>query len=93
MIAQHKILEKLFMDSQFRWLDVTVWYADRQAVGDTARVSGKDIINIGAEYMEVHTQWGNNSIPYSRVIRIAYENKLVWEYGAKAKSKAQEKKG
>ena len=54
---------------------VTIWYIHRGALHDMKCISGSDIIDIGRSFLETTTA----SIPYHRIIKILYENDIVFD--------------
>lgn len=52
-----------------------IWYVHRGAPNDTKIISGKDIVTIGKSFFDT----ANASIPYHRIFKIVYEEKIVFE--------------
>ncbi len=52
-----------------------IWYIHRGAPNDTKIMSGRDIIVIGKSFFDTV----NASIPYHRVIKIIYDNEILFE--------------
>jgi uncharacterized protein (UPF0248 family) len=54
---------------------VEIWYVHRGAPNDTKILSGKDIVTIGKSFFDT----ANASIPYHRIFKIVYEEKIVFK--------------
>jgi uncharacterized protein (UPF0248 family) len=52
-----------------------IWYLHRGAPNDTKIISGNEIIVIGKSFFET----GSSSIPYHRVFKIKYDEKIIFE--------------
>ena len=51
-----------------------IWYIHRGAPNNTKKISGVDIVNIGKSFFDTE----NASIPYHRIIKIFYENEIIF---------------
>lgn len=51
-----------------------IWYIHRGAPNNTKIISGGDITNIGKSFFDTE----NSSIPYHRIIKIVYENEIIF---------------
>ena len=51
-----------------------IWYLHRGAPNNTKKISGENIINIGKSFFDTK----NSSIPYHRIIKIVYENEIIF---------------
>jgi uncharacterized protein (UPF0248 family) len=54
-----------------------IWYVHRGAPNDTMIISGRDILDITRSFMVLT----NAHIPFHRVLRIVYEDEVVYERG------------
>ena len=54
---------------------IEIWYIHRGAPNDTRILHGKDIVNIGKSFIDT----ASASIPYHRIFKIVYEEKIVFE--------------
>ncbi len=52
-----------------------IWYVHRGAPNNTKILYGKDIVTIGKSFIDTSTA----SIPYHRIFKIVYEEKIVFE--------------
>jgi len=67
--------------NEFKWKknlileNIEIWYVHRGAPDDTKIISGKNIVNLEKSFMQMDSAM----IPYHRIFRIIYENKVVFE--------------
>ncbi|OPY41648.1 MAG: hypothetical protein A4E42_01753 [Methanoregulaceae archaeon PtaU1.Bin222] len=84
-----EILLRCYHDQAFVFADVTVCYVDRGAPGNESCAPGERIHALDSQYMEIGEGHEASPVPYHRITRILYRNKVLWERGMK-KAKAQE---
>ena len=54
---------------------VTIWYIHRGALNNTKSISGSEITGIGKSFLETITA----EIPYHRILKIAYDDDIVFD--------------
>lgn len=52
-----------------------IWYLHRGAPNDTKIISGKDIVKLERSFIKTTTAM----IPYHRILRIIYEEKIIFK--------------
>jgi len=52
-----------------------IWYVHRGAPNDTKIISGKDVVKLERSFMQTTTAM----IPYHRIFKIIYEEKIIFE--------------
>ena len=52
-----------------------IWYLHRGAPNDTMIILGSDIIELQRSFMKL----SEAMIPYHRILKIVYEDKVIWE--------------
>ena len=52
-----------------------IWYIHRGAPNDTKIISGKDIVKLEKSFMQTTTAM----IPYHRIFKIVYQDKVVFQ--------------
>ncbi|MDH7594458.1 MAG: DUF504 domain-containing protein [Methanomicrobiales archaeon] len=75
----HEILLRLKHDPNCDMARAIIWYTDRGAPGDISYVSGVDIVELAAYYFEVRANGAMKRIPYHRIRRIAYGERVIWK--------------
>ena len=75
MTNPRDVLNKLKWHKKYSLDDAEIWYVHRGAPHDTMIISGKDIVELGRSFMKTTTAM----IPYHRVFKIVYDNKVVFE--------------
>lgn len=75
MRTPRDVLNKLKWHKKYSLENAEIWYIHRGAPHDTKVLSGKDIIKLGRSFIETT----NAMIPYHRVFKIVYENKIIFE--------------
>ena len=63
------------MKQKCNFKDAKIWYIHRGAPNDTKIISGKDVVNLEKSFMQTTTAM----IPYHRIFKIIYENKIIFE--------------
>ena len=79
MRTSHALLLRLLHDPQFDFRKVRVEYVDRGAPGDQSAVLGDRIIRLEQGLMEIESEMKTKFIPYHRIRRITYEERVMWE--------------
>ncbi|NQS72764.1 MAG: DUF504 domain-containing protein [Methanoculleus sp.] len=79
MRTSHRLLLRLFHDPSYDFSRVRVEYINRGAPGDRSAVQGDQIGALDAWYLEVHAGTRVACIPYHRILRILYDDDVVWE--------------
>jgi uncharacterized protein len=78
-----EILLRFYHDPAFSFEKVIVCYTDRGAPGDESCIEGWHIRALDSQYMEIERLKGLTPIPYHRITRILYEDRVFWERGWK----------
>ena len=68
------ILNNLKWNRKYNFENVEIWYLHRGASNDTKIISADEIISLGKSFIKT----GSAMIPYHRVLRIIYENEVVF---------------
>lgn len=79
MRTSHRLLLRLFHDPSYDFSRVRVEYINRGAPGDRSAVQGDQIRALDAWYIEVDAGVRVACIPYHRILRILYDDDVVWE--------------
>lgn len=79
MLTSHELLLKYWHDARYEFSDVQVWYVDRGAHGDRSCSVGDEIRALEPYYFEVKSGSNSKFIPYHRIRKILYGNKILWE--------------
>jgi uncharacterized protein (UPF0248 family) len=79
MLTSHELLLKYWHDTRYTFSEIRVYYVDRGAPGDRSCVDGTDIRLLDAYYFEIASMSGAKYIPYHRIRKIIYDEKIVWE--------------
>ncbi|MCJ7443278.1 MAG: DUF504 domain-containing protein [Methanotrichaceae archaeon] len=79
MRTSHNLLLRLRHDPLFEFNKVRIEYINRGAPGDRAEIQGSEIINLVQFGMELKSNQTSILIPYHRIRRIIYEDKMLWE--------------
>lgn len=69
------VLNKLKWHNKYNLKNAEIWYIHRGAPHNTKIISGEDIIKLGKSFIETTS----NMIPYHRVFRIVYNDKIIFE--------------
>ena len=73
--SPRKILNELKWRQGFDLDKAEIWYVHRGAPNDTMIISGKEVLQLDRSFMKTITAM----IPYHRVFKIVYENKVIFE--------------
>lgn len=87
MRTSHKLLLRLYHDPSYDFSSVRVEYVNRGAPGDCSEIQGDWIDTLNSWYMEVNTGDRVTHIPYHRIIRIFYGDKVAWKRGDRLANK------
>jgi uncharacterized protein len=69
------VLNELKWKEEFDINFAEIWYVHRGAPNNIKIITGRDIINLEKSFMKTNT----SMIPYHRIIRIVYKNKIIFE--------------
>lgn len=69
------ILNRLKWDEKYDISKSQIWYLHRGALNNTKIISGDNIVDLGKSFIKTKKAM----IPYHRVLKIIYENKLLFE--------------
>jgi hypothetical protein len=75
MTNPRDLLNELKWHEKYDLDEAEVWYIHRGAPNDTMIISGKDILNLEKSFMKTKSAM----IPYHRIFKIIYKNKLIFE--------------
>lgn len=75
MVSPRDILNELKWKEKCNLEDAEIWYIHRGAVNNTKSISGKDIVNLEKSFMKTTSAM----IPYHRIFKIVYENRVVFK--------------
>ena len=75
MTNPRDVLNELKWHKKYRLENAEIWYVHRGAPNDTMIISGDDIIKLERSFMKTSTAM----IPYHRIFKIVYENKIIFE--------------
>jgi uncharacterized protein (UPF0248 family) len=75
MTNPKEILNKLKWDQEFNIELAEIWYKHRGAPRDTMIISGKDVLKLEKSFMKTT----NAMIPYHRIFKIIYNNKIIFK--------------
>lgn len=70
-----EILNKLKWNKKFNLNKAMIWYIHRGAPNNTKIILGKDIIKLEKSFINTSSAM----IPYHRVFKIVYEDKIIFE--------------
>jgi len=69
------ILNKLKWRQEFDLDKAEIWYVHRGAPNDTKIISGREVLKLDRSFMQTTTAM----IPYHRIFKILYEEKVIFE--------------
>lgn len=69
------ILNKLKWRKEFYLDKAEIWYVHRGAPNDTKIISGREVLKLDKSFMQTITAM----IPYHRIFKIVYEEKVIFE--------------
>ncbi len=69
-----KILNKLKWDERYDFEKVKIYYVSRGAEDNVAVITGNEIKGLGKMFIETASSY----IPYHRIIKIEYEDKILF---------------
>jgi uncharacterized protein (UPF0248 family) len=75
MANPRDILNELKWKQDYDLDQAEIWYIHRGAPNDTKIISGKEIVKLEKSFMKTTTAM----IPYHRVFKIIYEEKIVFK--------------
>lgn len=75
MTNPRDILNKLKWKQDCSLEQAEIWYIHRGAPNDTKIISGKDIVKLEKSFMQTTTAM----IPYHRIFKIIYEEKIIFK--------------
>lgn len=75
MTNPRELLNELKWHEKYDLDEAEIWYIHRGAPNDTMIISGKDILDLEKSFMKTKSAM----IPYHRIFKIMYKNKLIFE--------------
>ena len=80
MRTSHAILLRLRHDPHYDFSKASIEYVNRGAPNDKSTVRGDKILKLEQGGMEIQSEMGFTFIPYHRILRIAYDGKIMWAH-------------